>query len=490
MAFMENILFAASEVFPLVKTGGLADVASGLPRALKGQRTDIRIIMPAYNSAMQHAPQARRVGQWQIHGGTEPVTLWEDRLPNSSVKVWLVDHPLFRRDGGPYVDDNGEPWSDNAQRFTLFCRAVVDVAANRAGLDWAVDLVHCNDWQTGLVPALLKYENLAVASVFTVHNLAYQGLFERGVIESLQLPESLWSINGMEFYGKLSFIKGGLVFADMINTVSPNYGREITSDEFGCGLEHLLQSRADRLTGILNGIDEKIWNPRNDPLIHQHYGIKNIKDKRINKTALQRKFDLPERADHPLIGHVGRLVTQKGIDMLIDVLPEWMEKPVQFVILGSGDKQLEQALLDCSHAYPQNIAVKVGYDEALGHQIEAGVDMFLMPSRFEPCGLNQLYSLRYGTIPLVHGVGGLADTVIDESQGEEATGFVFHGADPDHLNETLLRALQCYADQRRWRQLIGNAMKQDFSWKSSAKQYRQLYRQANDHLLLNSTQAP
>ncbi len=473
---MEKVLFAVSEVYPYIKTGGLADVASSLPRALKAQHVDIRIILPAYPRAMEQAKQATKVAQWQQSTTGDTLTLWEDRLPQSLVKVWLLQHPIFERDGGPYTDDSGTPWPDNAQRFTTFCRGVVDIALGKAGLMWEPNLLHCNDWQTALIPPLLSQTDKS--TVFTIHNLAYQGLFDRETFDQLNLPSTWWAMNSMEFYGNFSFIKGGLVFADMVNTVSPSYAREISTAEFGCGLETLLQQKQNRLVGILNGLDTKIWDPRHDPLIAHPYGLKNLSTKKLNKTTLQHKCELTPSHEKALIGNVGRMAEQKGLDLLLSILPHWVEQPVQFVLLGSGDKKIEKALQDWQKRYPQSIALHIGYDEILAHQIEAGADIFLMPSRFEPCGLNQLYSLRYGTIPVVHGVGGLADSVVDFDQVEGATGFVFNEPSAESLHLALTRAVATFQQPKRWQNLMRTAMKQDFTWKSSAKQYVQLYRQA------------
>lgn len=475
-----KILYASSEIHPLIKAGGLGDVGGSLPKALKNQHIDIRLIMPFYQDALVHTAGFEVVSTLKISHFDEPIRLWEGRLPGSPIKMWLVEAPsLFQRPGGPYGDTQGNEWPDNPQRFAIFSKVVVEVALNRAQVNWQPDLVHCNDWQTGLVPALLHFEQSRPACLFTIHNLAYQGLCSQTVFQSLHLPPQLWAIEAMEFYGKFSLLKGGIVFADRVNTVSPNYAREITTPEFGCGLETLLQQRGGNLEGILNGADYQVWDPRHDVFITKTYNSKTIKDKIINKTALQEYFGLPQNENTLLFGSVGRLVHQKGIDLLVKAIPQIISQDVQFIILGSGQKEDGQILTELSHQYPQKIKIHLGYHESLAHKIEAGADAFVMPSRFEPCGLNQLYSLRYGAIPIIHAVGGLADTVVDANENNlndhTATGIVFHQASADSLSAALLRCWRLFQDTKTWRKLIQNAMRQDFSWKQSAKAYIQLY---------------
>jgi starch synthase len=467
----------------LIKTGGLADVSGSLPPALKNLRRDVRLIMPGYRQAIDNAGAVRPVAELDLPGIETPVRLLECELPGTRIPVWLVDSPVhFDRNGGPYADEHGADWRDNAQRFTAFCRAVEAVALDRAGLAWRPDVVHCNDWQSGLVPALLADAPDRPATVFTIHNLSYQGLFPRNIFEQLGLPSSFWSMHGLEFYGQLSFIKGGIVFADMISTVSPNYAREICTPEYGCGLETLLTHRADRLVGILNGADYSAWNPARDRYITQTYNAHTLHNKAANKTALQRQFSLPVDVDVPLLGLIGRLVEQKGFDLLLDAIPKLITHPLQIVILGSGDKILEARLREAMAAHPRQIAARIGYDEPLAHQIEAGADLFLLPSRYEPCGLNQIYSLRYGTVPVVRRTGGLANTVIDATettlQSGTATGFVFDLATSADLLATLMRALACYKQPRTWKRLAYMGMQQDFSWRQSARNYLDLYQRA------------
>ena len=475
-----RILFAASEAHPLIKTGGLADVAGSLPRALTGLKQQVRLVLPAYGSLLARIDRPREVAAFTI--GDHAVRLLATTLPGSRVTTWLVDCPeLYDRPGNPYLGPDGQPWPDNALRFMRFAEAVVRIANDAAGLNWQPDLVHCHDWQTGMVPALLSRQPTRPATVFTIHNLAYQGLFPHETFQALGLPPEWWSHHALEFHGQLSFIKGGLVFADRLTTVSPTYAREIQTPAFGYGLDGLLRHRADVLGGILNGIDTREWNPGTDPRLVQTYNRRTLAKKAINKTALQAQMGLPERDDVLLLGMVSRLVEQKGVDILIEALDALITRPVQLVILGSGEARFEQALQAARLRHPARIAVRIGYDETLAHRIEAGADVFLMPSRFEPCGLNQMYSMRYGTPPLVRPVGGLADTVIDATAenlaDRTATGFHCHGEHGSDLLATVERARELWRQPERWRRLQDAGMRRDFSWRHSAGEYLALYRQ-------------
>jgi len=477
-----KILFVVSEAHPLIKTGGLADVAGSLPAALAALGTDVRLLLPAYPDAVARAGRLNPVAQFSVAGLASPVRLLEGRLPGTRVVIWLVDFPpAYDRPGNPYLDSRGLPWADNAMRYALLARTAVMLALGQIALKWRPDIVHCHDWQAGLVPALLAREKNRPATVFTIHNLAYQGLFPRDTFALLGLPAALWSIDGLEFHGQLSFMKGGLAFADRLTTVSPGYAREIQTPEFGAGLDGLLRHRADRLSGILNGIDEKTWNPAHDPFLAEPYSAHRLRDKVPNKLALQREFGLPADPKTPLIGMVGRMVQQKGIDLVLETLPGLMHRPIQLAILGTGDPGYEEALRAQAVRYAGQLAVRVGYDERLAHLIEAGADMFLMPSRFEPCGLNQLYSLRYGTIPIVRRVGGLADTVTEATEANlkagKATGVVFDEARGGALLASVDRAITLHKNARRWKQMMLTGMRQDFSWRHSAREYRQLYAQ-------------
>jgi starch synthase len=474
---MKKILFASSETHPLIKTGGLADVAGSLPLALTELGQDVRVIMPNYQ-AIRNCEPGRYLCTVRVNNSD--VNILETRLPYSEVIVWLVDYPaLFGTPGNPYNDENGIPWPNIGDRFALFCRIVTEVAMNRAYLDWKPDVVHCNDWQTGLVPALLSLEDHRPATVFTIHNMAYQGVFPSSAFTQLNLPGQLWNPDGLEFHDMLSFIKGGLSYSDKITTVSPTYAQEIQTPEFGYGLEGLLSFRRNSLSGIINGIDTQAWNPEIDQQITQTYTTKTLDKKVINKTALQQRLGLPVNPEIPLLGLIGRLVDQKGIDLILSCLPEITTMPLQFALLGSGDKSIHVRLQDFARLYPDRISITIGYDEGLAHQIEAGVDIFLMPSRFEPCGLNQMYSQRYGTLPIVRKTGGLADTVVDalpnNISNNTASGFVFNDAVPGALLEAIKRSLVLYHSPKLWQKLQRNAMNKDFSWQNSAQQYLQLY---------------
>ncbi|MCL4316589.1 MAG: glycogen synthase GlgA [Gammaproteobacteria bacterium] len=478
---MPKVLFAVSEVHPLIKTGGLADFAGSLPVALQELRHDVRLVLPAYRPVLAQARAWRVVARLELPG--QQASILEGALPGTRVTCWLVHAPKwFDRPGGPYTDASGHDWPDNAARYALFAHAVTRLALGQTGLNWRARVVHCNDWQTGLVPALLSREADRPATLFTIHNLAYQGLFPAAQFPALHLPAALWGHDGLEFHGQLSFIKGGLIYADRINTVSPTYAEEITTSALGYGLEGLIKHRAAHVSGILNGVDYRVWDPARDLLIIRNYSSADLAHKAANKQWLQQHCALPVQERIPLIGMVGRLVEQKGIDMLLAALPQLVQLPLQLVLLGSGARPFEDALQDWARRYPQRLSVHIGYSEELAHRIEAGSDMFLMPSRFEPCGLNQLYSLRYGTVPIVRRTGGLADTVLDASadhlkQGR-ATGIVFSEEGGAALLHAVRRALDLFSHPPTWRALMLAGMRQDYSWGTSARRYSALYQQA------------
>lgn len=480
---MEKVLFASSEVFPLIKTGGLGDVAGSLPLALDREGHDVRILLPAYGDVLAKTKSHETVAKIALNGLPGTVDILEAPFDNNRIKLWLVHYgPAFDRKGNPYLAPDGAEWPDNAARFALFSRIIARIGQGTAGLDWVPSIVHCNDWQTGLAPALLAMQYPRPATVFTIHNLAYQGVFPYATFHALGLPPHLWSPGGIEYFGNVAFIKGGLVYADMITTVSPNYAQEIQTPRFGHGMDGLLRHRNDRLTGILNGIDLDQWNPETDPYLEKHYNFQRIAGKNANKSALQQDFSLAVDDDIPLIGLVGRLVQQKGIDLVIGALPKLIALGYQIIFLGTGEKGFETALSQWAQRYPQEIAVRIGYDEGLAHRIEAGVDMFLMPSRFEPCGLNQMYSQRYGTVPIVHNVGGLADTVVDATpqnlRRKQATGLVFFEEQISDLELALDRAYLLFQDKKQWRALQRAGMSRDFSWQASAQHYTAAYQQA------------
>ncbi len=475
---MPSILFATSEAFPLIKTGGLADVAASLPRALLKRGHEVRIVLPAYESLL---PKAREQGVKNLGEFTVDDTsfnLLQTRLPGTRVPVLLVDIPeFFARPGNPYLGPDGSDWGDNHLRFYAFSRAVEAIALNQVELNWQPDIVHCNDWQTGLIPALLSLYPKRPATVYTIHNLAYRGLFSYQAFGELNLPPAFWHHERLEFYGQMSFMKGGLAFADYITTVSPSYAEEIQHPEHGYGLDGLIRYRQDSLAGILNGIDTDEWNPGKDKYLAANYNRRTLANKENNKLALQAKLGLTPGST-PLLGFIGRLVDQKGIDLLLAQMEALLQQDVQLAVLGSGFPHYEQQLRELARAHPQRISVTIGYSEELAHLIEAGCDIFLMPSIFEPCGLNQLYSLRYGTLPVVHAVGGLKDTVQErplDNLGEDANGFVFHSPDAQELHAAIARALTTYRNPAAWKQLQLNAMSRDSSWEQSAKVYEGIY---------------
>lgn len=477
-----SVLFATSEAYPLIKTGGLADVSGALPIALQQMGVDVRVVLPRYGDLLLREDQVtEHIARLEVVG--QPVDVLQTQLPDSDVPVYLIDHPAFSaRRGNPYMGPDGNPWHDNPDRFALFARAAVMLATGAVEQIPAFDLVHANDWQTGLIPALLSSASTP-KTVFTLHNLAYQGVFDRATFERLGLPWSLWRADGLEFWGNLSFIKGGIVFSDRITTVSPTYAKEIQTAEFGYGLDGLLRHRSDRLVGILNGIGND-WAPEHDPALNTNYDQDSLEKKQANKQALQRELGLPEDPDIPLIVHVGRLVDQKGIDLLTQALGKLNQRQVQFGILGSGEARFEQSLRALAEQDPDRIAVRIGYDEGLAHRFEGGGDAFLMPSRFEPCGLNQLYSLRYGTVPIVHGVGGLNDTVVsiqpDGSDDGNATGIVMHYLDVNAILWAIDTFAELYQDKSALRAVRRRGMSECYDWAASARAYLDLYRNALD----------
>lgn len=475
-----DVLFASSEALPLVKTGGLADVAGSLPVALRRLGHDARLILPAYPRALKRVRELRPMCELRLPGTSGPVRLLSGFMPDRDLPVYLVDAPEhFCREGNPYTDVSGRDWGDNAERFLLFSTAVATVALGVPALNWRPQLLHCNDWQTGLAPALLRDQDERPAVVFTIHNLAYQGLFDRATFDRIKLPPALWSLTGVEFHQRMSFIKGGIVFADQVNTVSPTYAEEVRTPQYGCGLDGLLRQIGGRFRGIVNGIDYQIWNPATDPALIQPYDIDSMHLKAGNKLEVQRLFGLPRDENAFVLGYIGRLVEQKGVDLIVEMLPRLLEDPsIQVVLQGSGEASLELMLKGVENSYQARVGVHVGYDEVRAHLIEGGCDAFLMPSRFEPCGLNQMYSLRYGCVPIVRRTGGLADTVNDGRTGP-ATGFLFDEPTADALFAKVREAVDTWRhDQDGWRARMREGMEQDLSWEASARQYQVFYAEA------------
>ena len=476
-----HILFVTSEIHPLIKTGGLADVSGSLPPALRKLGADIRVLVPGYPAVLEKLHYPGVLAELPAPpGGTGPARLLSATMPGSDLPLLVLDCPaLYDRPGGPYLGPDYRDWPDNVLRFGFLSQIGAMLARPDTPLDWRPDIVHCNDWQSALIPALLHYFHVPhVKSVVSIHNLAFQGNFDASWIPRLGLPASSYQIDGVEFYGHFSFLKAGLYHADKITTVSRTYAEEIQTPEFGCGMDGLLETRRSDLVGIVNGIDDN-WNPETDRHLQQNYDGRTLAGKAANKQALQQELELEVDADIPLLGLVSRLTHQKGIDLVLDCADELLQDDVQFAILGQGDAQLEQQLLKLARTQRRQISVTAGYDESMAHRITAGSDMFLMPSRFEPCGLNQMYAMAYGTPPVVRRTGGLADTVTDSNaatmQDGSATGFVFEQAEPEELLQTVRRALSLYRDREAWQTIQLNGMQRDFSWQHAAEQYLAVY---------------
>jgi starch synthase len=477
-----KLLHVAAEVFPLVKTGGLADVAGALPPALERAGADVRLLLPGLPPIVESVLQPRSVCQIGPLFGAARITLRLGRLPGSHVRAYVVDAPyLYRRGGSPYQDSRGAEWSDNLQRFALLGWVGAHLAAGELDEGWTPDVLHAHDWHAALACAYARaHPATAAASVFTVHNLAYQGLFPVTDFAQLGLPARMLASSGLEFHGQLSFMKGGLKFADRITTVSPSYAREIATPEFGAGLDGVIRGRQADVSGILNGVDYEVWNPELDSALASRYGADRLEGKGACKQALQRESGLAIEADAPLLTVISRLTSQKGLDLVLGALGGLLAKGAQLFVVGTGDAALEAAFRDAAQAHPGRVAVRLVYDEALAHRAIGGADAILVPSRFEPCGLTQLYGLRYGTLPLVRRVGGLADTVVDASadalRDGRATGFTFDAPASAALEHAIERLVALYRQPPAWRAVMRHAMAQDFSWDHAAVDYLALYR--------------
>ncbi len=480
-----RVLFVASEIAPWVKTGGLGDVASALPIALAAAGAEVRVLVPAYPAIVEAFPRRRLLARLDSPGGAlGACSLWLAQ-PGEGPAILMLDAPMhYARAGNPYLDSQGRDWPDNALRFGLLGRVAALLAADPSILGWAPDVLHCNDWQTALAPVYLRYLHAGsgAASVVTVHNLAFQGLFEATECGPLALPQAAFVLDGVEFHGRLSFLKGGLQCCDLITTVSPTYAREILDARYGCGLEGLLRHRRSRLAGILNGIDTSLWDPSRDVALAHRYDADTLPTKAANKLALQEQLGLARAPAAMLFGVVSRLTEQKGLDLLLALGDSLFEHDVQIALLGTGDRAMEQGWRELAAEHPGRCAAVIGFDETLAHRIEAGADAFLMPSRFEPCGLNQMYSLRYGTPPVVRRTGGLADTVVDASPEAladgSANGFVFDEASADALHGAMRRALSAFGEPATWRALQRSGMRGDFSWSGAARGYLDVYGEA------------
>ena len=469
----------ASEGLPFSKTGGLADVIEALPRALVALGHDVAVVLPRYrgtNFAGVLIPSLTVAMGGQLH-----FPAVDDGGMIGGVRYFFVDDAAYFDRAALYGGPGGD-YPDNAERYSEFCRVAVEIAKNV----WPPDIIHCHDWQAALVPVLLRtaYATDPVAKnfpvVFTIHNIGYQGLFRRDVLARTDIPASTFHPGGIEFFGNVNLLKGGLVYSDYLTTVSRKYAQEIQTPEFGNGLDGVVRTRADRLVGIINGVDYTAWNPETDKLIAARYSVKDLGGKQVCKQALLERFGLPQDdVTRPLIGIVSRFADQKGFDLIAERAHELMQENMNLVVLGTGDRKYEELFRALAAAYPGRAGVKIAYDETIAHQIEAGADMFLMPSRYEPCGLNQIYSLKYGTVPIVRATGGLDDTIESfDLESGTGTGFKFEEYSGAALVRCVQRALQLYEDERIWKRIQLNGMAKDFSWKGSAVEYAKLYEAA------------
>lgn len=476
-------IHVCTEFFPLIKTGGLADVTGALPFAQQRNGLDVRLLMPGLPALTENVSGLKRVAKCETFAGKVRILLGSyEGLP-----IYLIDAPkLYQRVGNPYSDKNRIDYPDNHIRFALLSFIACELAK---GLDpdWRPDVVHSHDWHAGLTGAYLALENYPARSLFTVHNLAYQGVFPADYLGSLQLPQHTFQQYGLEFYGQISFMKAGIFYADSVTTVSPTYAAEICQPEYGYGLDGLLQDKRQqgKLSGILNGIDYNVWDPAADRHIEFHYHPKNLAGKRHSKQQLQTECGLTVDAKTLLFGAVSRLTPQKGLDLLLAALPRLFEQNGQFILLGSGDPAMEEAFVSLAERYPGQMKVIIGYDEPLSHRIMAGIDVVMVPSRFEPCGLTQLYGLKYGALPLVRATGGLADTVTDCSLenlfDETASGFVFQDTTSEDLDKAVRRAFALWQQPKAWQKIQRRNMLQQQDWESAAKKYSALYEQLLDN---------
>ncbi|HXQ25387.1 MAG TPA: glycogen synthase GlgA [Candidatus Acidoferrales bacterium] len=474
-----KILFVSSEGLPYSKTGGLADVVEALPKALHGMGHEVAILLPRYHG--------NKITSTLVSSVTVALG---DRLrfpaigegPSvEGVRYFFVDDSAFFDRAQLYGDKTGD-YPDNAERFAEFSRAAIEFMKRV----WLPDVVHCHDWQSALVPVLLRTQHgtdpvvRSLPVVFTIHNLGYQGVFPQEAMRKIGLPDNLFTMDALEFYGKVNFLKGGLIYADYLTTVSRRYAKEIQTPEFGSGLEGVIRNRAERLVGILNGVDYGVWSPEADTLIAQNYSAHNLGGKKACKKDLLAAFKLPEEnLERPLIGIVSRFADQKGFDLIAEVAGDLMKENLAIVALGTGQPEYEKLFKGLAEKYSARVGVKIGYDNTLAHKIEAGADMFLMPSRYEPCGLNQIYSLRYGTVPVVRATGGLDDTIQNFGpKTQQGTGFKFEEYDGEALLACIRAALKAYRDAKAWRAVQANGMAKDFSWKTSAAAYVTLYEAA------------
>ena len=474
-----DVLSVASEVFPLIKTGGLADVTGALPGALAREGVTIRTLVPGYPAVMRKLDGAETVKSYPaLFGGA--ATLLAGKA--AGLDLFVIDAPhLFGREGNPYLAANGVDWQDNALRFAALARVGADIGLGSVA-GYTPDLIHGHDWQAGLVPAYLAADGgRRPGTLFTIHNMAFPGQFPNYLLPQLGLPWEMYTVRGLEYWDTISYLKAGLAYSDRITTVSPTYAAEILTPENGMGFEQLLRDRAGVLFGVRNGIDETVWNPATDTLLAKTFSATSLADRAKNKAALQTKFGLPVADDRLLLGVVSRLSSQKGLDLLLSCFPLLIELDAQLVLLGSGDRWMEEAYRAATQAHPGHIACVIGYDENVAHLIQGGSDAILVPSRFEPCGLTQLCALRYGAVPVVARVGGLADTVVDANEmalaSGAATGVQFNAVTTVGLQTALRRTAEVYGDKPAWTRMVQAGMKTDVSWRRPARRMAELYRQ-------------
>lgn len=482
MAKSLSILFVTSEVIPFAKTGGLADVSAALPLALTELGHDVRIVVPKYGTVSERRNRIHEIKRLkdipiEVNGEETMATVKSSQVVNSraKVQVYLVTNDKYLEPvKGIYTDPSGKDYPNNDERFIFFQKAVLETCLK---LGWRPDIIHCNDWQTALIPVLLKdlYAKDSffshTKSILTIHNLSYQGIFPASTFEKIGLPSKTLASSGLEHNGQVNFLKGGIFCADTVTTVSPTYAKEILTSEYGCGLEGTLKKQREKLIGIVNGVDTEVWNPGTDKLIETKYTVENLEGKFENKTALASRFNMSADIDVPIIGMIGRMVEQKGYDLLIGAIDEIIGLGAQLIIMGEGEKKYQTALEKAAKKH-KNIAVVTEYDESLAHLIQAGSDILLMPSKFEPCGLNQLYALAYGTVPVVHKTGGLADSIVDFNPKKgTGNGFVFAQYTPEAFIEAIRRATAMYKDEEKWEELVRSIMVEDHSWKASADEY-------------------
>jgi starch synthase len=477
-----KVLIASPEVYPFVKTGGLADVTGALPKALKKLGIDVRVILPKHKGIEERGFPMRYKNYkiaCQVSQSTIDAEIVESEY--DGIITYLVENDEYYYRDYLYSTPDGD-YLDNAERFIFFAKSILE-AIKVTG--FIPDVLHCNDWETALSPVFLKSLSKddpllrQISTLLTIHNLGYQGIFWHYDMHLLNIGWEYFTPEALEFFGHINFLKGGIVFSDILSTVSKQYSKEIQTTEFGCGLEGILTTRRNDLYGIVNGIDYEEWNPEKDQHIPAQYNEKNLANKRVCKAALQEEYGLPVMENTPLIGTISRLADQKGFDLIASSLGNMLSKGVQYIILGTGERKYHDLFTGLSKQFPKSFGVKIAYDNRLAHLIEAGSDMFLMPSQYEPCGLNQLYSLKYGTVPIVRGVGGLEDTIIDYTKSPDiGTGFKFYDYSEKALLDAIERAIGVYKNQSAWQSLIKKCMSEDFSWEKSAKEYVEVYKKA------------